>query len=114
MFVIKKRKARIRKLPNTLKVSEWLEAKKIFNNSCAYCGMTKEEHKIEHNQRLHQDHFIPLSKGGGYTKDNIIPACRSCNSSKRDTYFKEWYSQQEYYSTEREQKILEYLGGFNE
>ena len=106
------RKAKKHKLPHTFTTQEWEETKQIFNNSCAYCGMTKEEHRQEYNQILHQDHFIPLSKGGGYTKENIIPACRSCNASKKDTDFEEWYPQQEYYSKEREQKILDYMGGF--
>ncbi len=76
--------------------------------------MTKEEHQLECDQRLHQDHFIPLTKGGGYTKENIIPACRSCNASKQNADFEEWYPQYEYYSKEREQKILDYMGGLNE
>ena len=28
------------------------------------------------------DHMIPLSKGGGHTIYNIVPACRSCNRKK--------------------------------
>lgn len=104
-----KRRAIKKNLPHTLSKKEWLETKQIFNNSCAYCGMTGEEHGVVCGQQLHQDHFVPLSKGGGYTKENIIPACRSCNSSKHNTYFEEWYPSQEYYSEERELKILNYL-----
>ena len=104
------RRAKKHKLPHAFTTQKWEKTKQIFNNSCAYCGMTGEEHRQEYNERLHQDHFIPLSKGGGYTKENIIPACRSCNASKKDTDFEEWYPQQEYYSEERELKILNYLG----
>jgi 5-methylcytosine-specific restriction endonuclease McrA len=25
---------------------------------------------------------VPLSRGGSHTASNIVPACRSCNSSK--------------------------------
>jgi hypothetical protein len=28
------------------------------------------------------EHITPLSRGGGTTKANVIPACRSCNSRK--------------------------------
>ena len=64
---------------------------------------------------LEQEHFIPLSKGGGYSMGNIIPACRACNASKSDKDFFEWYPEYKYYSEERENKILDFLGyGFDE
>ncbi len=42
---------------------------------CAYCG-SKESLTI--------DHVVPRSRGGGSTWDNLITACRSCNSKKGD------------------------------
>jgi len=103
-------KARKRLLPATLTIKQWQQIKDDFNNECAYCGMTEEEHRKRFNEPLHQEHFIPLSEGGEYTHNNIIPACRSCNCSKQDTDFFEWYPTYEYYNEEREQFILEYLG----
>jgi len=41
---------------------------------CAYCGLT--------DGPLQRDCVLPLSRGGRYTLANIVPACRSCNSSK--------------------------------
>lgn len=41
---------------------------------CAYCGTPGEA--------LQRDCVLPLSRGGRYTLDNIVPACRSCNASK--------------------------------
>ena len=41
---------------------------------CAYCGATGEP--------MQRDCVLPLSRGGRYTVDNIVPACRSCNASK--------------------------------
>ena len=104
-----KRKAIKRKLPATLTEGQWASAKKYFNNSCAYCGMTEEEHKEKFNQPLHQEHFIPLSTGGEYTRNNIIPACADCNNNKRANDFFKWYHEQMFYSKEREKEILEYL-----
>lgn len=83
-------------------VGDWERCKVHFNNSCAYCG---------EKAALEQDHFIPLSKGGGYTRENIIPACRSCNASKYNNAFGEWYPKHSGYSKERESKIVDYLKG---
>ena len=42
-------------------------------------------------------------------KDNIIPICGSCNSSKCNKDFEEWYKTKDFYSEFRKQKIYEYL-----
>lgn len=99
---IQKRLALKRNLPATLSVEEWRKCKLHFNNECAYCG---KPHK-----RPTQEHFIPISKGGNYGRDNIIPACLSCNPSKNDKDFFYWYPLQDFYSPQREQRILKYLG----
>ena len=89
------------RLDSTLTFEQWETIKVVFNNSCAYCGNDK---KIE------QEHFIPLSKGGEYTRNNIIPACKSCNSSKQDQDFFKWYPKHKSYSKKREKNILDHLG----
>ena len=95
-----RRRARRRLLPATLTVEQWEQIKKDFDGKCAYCG---EELPLE------QEHFIPVTKGGEYTHNNIIPACKSCNSSKGPRSFFEWYPKYKYHSKEREQIIFEYL-----
>jgi len=96
-----KRMARKRNLLSTLTTSQWESAKLHFGNTCSYCGSEKA---------LTRDHHTPLNKGGEYTKDNIIPSCQACNSGKRDNDPSIWYPSQPFYSPEREQKILSYLG----
>ena len=95
-----KRRTLKKQLPATLTPEQWEAIKNKFNNSCAYC----EKHK-----KLEQEHFIPLSKGGEYTEQNIIPACKSCNSSKLNIDFHDWYPTFKHYTKEREQKILGHL-----
>jgi len=95
------REAMKKDLPETLTVKQWHLCKGYFNHSCAYCG--------KHLKRLHQEHFVPVSKGGGYTANNIIPACKSCNSSKKDSDFFDWYPTRPFYSKLREKRILKYL-----
>lgn len=96
-----RRRTRMKSLPSTLTMNEWLETLSHFDNKCCYCS---SEHDV-----LQQDHFIPLSKGGGYTKENIVPACPSCNQSKNDRDFSEWYEKQGFYSIEVKQKILNFI-----
>jgi 5-methylcytosine-specific restriction endonuclease McrA len=41
---------------------------------CQYCGASAEN----------IDHVIPKSKGGRHAWDNVVAACRPCNTAKRD------------------------------
>ena len=71
---VERRRARKAGLPDTLTRSQWGAIKAAYKGCCAYCGKEVE--------RLTQDHVIPIKKGGGTTADNIVPACRPCNSRK--------------------------------
>lgn len=51
---------------------------------CAYCGDCANT----------VDHIIPLSRGGTNDPENLTPACKSCNSSKRDKLVHEWMTAQ--------------------
>lgn len=48
--------------------------------TCVYCGSKYE---------LTLDHLIPSSKGGRTAWDNLLTACRECNSLKGDSHFEE-------------------------
>jgi 5-methylcytosine-specific restriction endonuclease McrA len=41
---------------------------------CQYCGASAEN----------IDHVVPRSKGGAHAWDNVVAACRPCNTAKRD------------------------------
>jgi len=96
-----KRRSRVNNLPARFTANQWKECKSQFSNGCAYCGK---------HAKLTQDHFVPVSNGGEYTVDNIIPACMKCNVSKNNNDFFDWYPKQVFYSKSREKKILKYLG----
>ena len=36
-------------------------------------------------ENLTVDHVVPLSKEGKHDIENIVPACKSCNSKKHNT-----------------------------
>jgi 5-methylcytosine-specific restriction endonuclease McrA len=59
-----------------LTVRQWEKIKAHYNNRCVYCGR-----KMKH---LTQDHLTPISQQGNHTLSNVVPACRACNSRKKD------------------------------
>lgn len=95
-------RARKKELLNDFTVKQWAECIEHFNHSCAYCG--------EYQEVLEQEHFVPVSKGGHFTKNNILPACRTCNASKNGRDYIEWYTARDFFSKERHLIILKYLG----
>lgn len=82
---------------------EWKEIMIFFGGECAFCGCTTKR-----GQRLTRDHLKPLSGGGTTTQDNIVPACKSCNSSKGADDFKDWFMRQDFFSQERMNKIFKW------
>lgn len=58
---------------NDLTVEQWT-AMRVAWGGCAYCGATDEP--------MQRDCVLPISRGGRYTIDNVVPACRHCNTSK--------------------------------
>ena len=80
-----KRKAIKASLPHTLTAKRWREICEEYNYRCAYCMEQVE---------LTQDHIVPITKGGAYTEDNIVPACGPCNSSKGNKTLIVWLASQ--------------------
>jgi len=55
--------------------------KMVLPQSCCYCGS---------REFLTIDHLIPIKRGGVDTGDNLVWACRTCNSSKGAKDALEW------------------------
>lgn len=49
--------------------------------ACVYCGASGD---------LSADHLVPWADGGRSALDNLVTACRSCNSSKGVKSLNEW------------------------
>ncbi len=76
-----RRRAQATLVEATLTEDEWHEILAEFGFACAYCG---------DGGPLEQDHVVPLSRGGPYTRENIVPACQPCNASKSNKLLQEW------------------------
>lgn len=72
-----KRRTNLKEVTNTLTVKEWLNILEEHNYVCAYCGV-----EFDCENLPTRDHVIPISRGGHNIKENIVPACKSCNSRK--------------------------------
>jgi 5-methylcytosine-specific restriction endonuclease McrA len=77
----RKRKRRMERVEHDLSPQQWLALQDAWGG-CAYCGVT--------DQPLQRDCVLALSRGGRYTLDNIVPACRSCNTSKCNAEVTGW------------------------
>ena len=69
----RKRRRRMDRVEHDLTDEHW-DAVQAAWGGCAYCGAT--------GVPMQKDCLLALSRGGRYTLDNIVPACRSCNASK--------------------------------
>jgi len=82
-------------------IREYIKEREL-PNQCLYCGST---------QSLSYDHLIPRNRGGPDIPENVVPACRSCNSSKGDKGVYEWFGLDRRYELPRvaEGKYLKLL-----
>ena len=53
--------------------AQWAALRAVWGG-CAYCGAN--------DGPLQRDCVLAISRGGRYTLNNVVPACRSCNTSK--------------------------------
>lgn len=103
-----RRRARENAVPATFTAHEWQATLEYFGNKCAVCGRS--------DLKLAADHWIPVTKGGGSTPDNIIPLCqgrRGCNNSKGNKDAGEWLVKKfgERDGQEISRRINQYLKG---
>ncbi len=71
-----RRRVHMQRIVRTLTAAQWAETLALFDHRCAYC--------LRNDLPMTQDHVIPVSKGGDHTQENVVPACKPCNSKKND------------------------------
>ncbi len=80
----RKRKRRVDAADNDLTATQWAAIQEAWGG-CAYCGA-----QASSDASLQRDCVLPISRGGRYTADNVVPACRSCNASKCNEEVTHW------------------------
>ena len=68
-------------MDNDLTDRQWLQILDAWRG-CAYCRAT--------GPALQRDCVQPVSRGGRYTIENVVPACASCNASKHNSEVTDW------------------------
>lgn len=91
-----------KKLTTTLTREDWEESQEYFNHQCCYCGKELKS--------FTKEHVIPVSRGGPLVRTNIVPSCKSCNSSKINSDMEVWYRKQPFFSAKRLAKIYKWIG----
>jgi len=61
---------------------QWMARVEFFGWRCVYCKVVLTP------KTLTQDHVKPISNGGSDWASNLVPSCKSCNSSKSNKYKK--------------------------
>lgn len=68
-----KKRARRRGLAHSATLTDYKEILDSHSGRCCYCGA---------QAILTLDHVIPMSRGGGHIRSNIVFACYRCNQKK--------------------------------
>ena len=70
-FAIERWKHRKRGTSGTLTVEDWEEMIQTYGGLCPFC---------QEYSKLTVEHVVPKAMGGGFSMENIVPACYSCNN----------------------------------
>lgn len=76
---VKKERQKARELRQT----QWWK-RQCAKGLCHYCASPVQP------ADLTMDHIIPLARGGQTTKGNVVTACKSCNTKKKQMLPMEW------------------------
>lgn len=77
----RRRSKRVAAADNDLTPAHWAAIQDAWG-ACAYCGAT--------GVPMQKDCVLPISRGGRYTAENVVPACASCNASKCNEEVTHW------------------------
>lgn len=65
------------------RTSQWWK-RRCAKGRCHWCNRPTPAGELT------MDHIIPISRGGKSTKGNLVPACKTCNTQKKQLLPMEW------------------------
>ena len=68
---------------------------KAWDHKCGYCG----------DAATSLDHIVPRFKSGSSNRNNLIPACRRCNTNKASSGMETWYQEQSFFTQAKLDRI---------
>lgn len=74
---------RVKLVNSPFPIEAWKKLLVLFDGHCPYCKTS--------GHKLTIDHLVPVSQGGTNDIWNLVPCCLSCNSSKCDEDFLQWF-----------------------
>jgi predicted restriction endonuclease len=77
----------------------------LWGDRCAFCGVDANHSRNHRHKRLTLDHVLALTNHGLDEPGNIMPACVTCNTGKRDHPIESWYRRQPFFTEARWRKI---------
>ena len=69
-----------------------------WHHKCGYCG----------EMATSLDHIVPRFRSGSSNRNNLVPACRSCNANKGSQDMEHWYKQQDFFDALKLIKLMEW------
>lgn len=82
-FVDDKNREKEKQRARQLRKTGWWR-RKCACGKCYYCEQVVGAHMLT------MDHLVPLARGGKSSKANLVPACKKCNSRKKNLLPMEW------------------------
>jgi 5-methylcytosine-specific restriction endonuclease McrA len=82
------KRAHEKNMARDLRRTRWWK-EKLAQGICHYCkgSFAPEE--------LTMDHVVPLAQGGKSVKQNLVCACKQCNTDKSSQYSMDWESKRQ-------------------
>ncbi len=74
---------RERRIGRELRRSQWWKRRRA-RGMCHYCE------RMFPPGELTMDHVVPIARGGKSTRGNVVPACKACNTAKKQLLPMEW------------------------
>jgi len=80
-----------------LRETQWWK-RRLAKGVCGYCGQPTPP------RELTMDHIVPVARGGRSTRGNVVPACKECNTKKKQLLPMEW---SQYLGQKKKEPLIE-------